>query len=39
MGYLLGEWRKAPARAVRSMKWGILTILAAIVITAASTTL
>ncbi|MCZ2080173.1 MAG: hypothetical protein HUU41_03225 [Bryobacteraceae bacterium] len=39
MGYLLGEWRTAPLAAVRFMQFGIVTLLIAIVITAASTTL
>ena len=32
MGVLLGEWRQAPPAAVRFMRAGILTLLAAIVI-------
>jgi L-rhamnose-H+ transport protein len=39
MGYLLGEWRKATAAAIRSMQLGIAVLLIAILITAASTAL
>ena len=37
MGFLLGEWREAGADAVRLMRLGIITLLAAIVICAIST--
>lgn len=37
MGFLLGEWRAAGMQAVRNMRLGIVTLLAAIVICAAST--
>ncbi len=37
MGVLLGEWRKAPRQAQSRMRWGILVLLAAIVLCAAST--
>jgi L-rhamnose-H+ transport protein len=37
MGFLLGEWRDAGSLAVRYMRFGILTLCAAIVICAAST--
>lgn len=39
MGFLLGEWRKAGAPAVARMRFGILTLLAAIVLCAVSTKL
>jgi L-rhamnose-H+ transport protein len=39
MGYLLGEWRKAPIAAVRAMQMAIAVLLIAILITAASTAL
>jgi L-rhamnose-H+ transport protein len=39
MGILLGEWRKAPPLARSRMRWGILTLIAAIVLCAASTRL
>ena len=39
MGYLLGEWRKAPPKAARLMQLGIAVLLIAILITASSTTL
>ncbi len=37
MGVLLGEWRKANPEAARMMRFGILTILIAIILCAAST--
>jgi len=37
MGVLLGEWRNANAKAVRFMRLGILTLVSAMVIIAAST--
>jgi len=37
MGVLLGEWRSANAKAVRFMRLGILTLVSAMVIIAAST--
>jgi L-rhamnose-H+ transport protein len=37
MGVLLGEWRRAPAEARKRMRHGILILLAAIVLCAAST--
>lgn len=37
MGFLLREWRDAGARAIRYMRFGIATLVAAIVICAAST--
>jgi L-rhamnose-H+ transport protein len=37
MGILLGEWREAQKKTVRLMRFGILTLLAAIFICAAST--
>jgi L-rhamnose-H+ transport protein len=36
MGLLLGEWRQAPLEAQRLMRWGILTLLVAVVLTALS---
>ena len=39
MGYLLGEWRKAPFAAVRAMQLGIAVLLIAILLTAASSAL
>lgn len=39
MGLLLGEWRTAPADARSRMGWGIVTLIAAIVLCAASTRL
>jgi L-rhamnose-H+ transport protein len=32
MGLLLGEWKGAPHRATSAMRWGILTLLAAIIL-------
>ncbi len=37
MGILLGEWRSAPPRARSRMGWGIVTLIAAILLCAAST--
>ncbi len=39
MGWLLGEWKDAERRAVRLMRYGIATLLVAIVICASSTRL